>query len=251
MGGTVILLVFHGLGWGLARLRVGWSFMNEDDKTTDATDVHQGSMQGAKMSILNVMLTVTCSLLRTPSLSFTPFLLLLPIPLPPFIPSLLRHQPPQTQIIHHVLDIFDSILDPIAAFAQGVVLEVEDLEAGVHVFDESCDAWGEEVVAEGYGVAGEAGLWWRQMGTGLGRGRGGKEEDRLGDSGRGDEGEGMYQFVDQRDEREEVLFDGEVEGVVVFEVDGDCDPLTVSTFLAFNKHSMGSVKGREGGRHRS
>lgn len=37
------------------------------------------------------------------------------------------------------------------------------------------------------------------------------------------EGRETDQFIDQRDEREEVFFDGEVEGVAVFEVHGDCD----------------------------
>lgn len=70
----------------------------------------------------------------------------------------LRHQTPQTQIVHHILDILDAILDTVAALAQSVVLEVQDLKPGVHVFDELRDLQGAGVVAEGYGVAGKAGL---------------------------------------------------------------------------------------------
>ena len=60
---------------------------------------------------------------------------------------LLPHQPPQTKIIHHILDILDAILDAIAALAQDIVLEVQNLESGVHVFDELADLQWAAVVA--------------------------------------------------------------------------------------------------------
>lgn len=50
--------------------------------------------------------------------------------------SLLRQQPPQAQIIYHILHILDTILDPIAPLPQRIVLEIEDLKPSVHVFDE-------------------------------------------------------------------------------------------------------------------
>jgi hypothetical protein len=52
---------------------------------------------------------------------------------------LLRHQVPQRQIIHNILDILDPVLQTITAAAQAVVLEVEHLEASVQVLDELVD----------------------------------------------------------------------------------------------------------------
>lgn len=78
------------------------------------------------------------------------------------------------------------ILDTVDALTQKVIFEVEDLEAGEDVLDKSGDADGEVRVAEGDGVGGET-----------------------------------AEFLGQIDEGEEVLLDGEVEGVAVLEVDGD------------------------------
>jgi hypothetical protein len=52
---------------------------------------------------------------------------------------LLRHQIPQRQIIHDVLDILDPVLQAIATATQAVVLEVEHLEPSVQVLDELVD----------------------------------------------------------------------------------------------------------------
>lgn len=60
---------------------------------------------------------------------------------------ILRQQTPQTKIVHHILDLLDAVLNPVTALPQRVVLEVEDLEAGVHVFDELRDLQRAAVVA--------------------------------------------------------------------------------------------------------
>ena len=71
---------------------------------------------------------------------------------------LLGHQIPQRKIIHDILNVLHPVLEPVAAAAQAVVLQVEDLEAGEQVFDELVDQQRTLVVAEGDGVACEAGL---------------------------------------------------------------------------------------------
>jgi hypothetical protein len=52
---------------------------------------------------------------------------------------LFRHQVPQRQIIHNVLDILDPVLQAVTTAAQAVVLEVEYLEASVQVLDKLVD----------------------------------------------------------------------------------------------------------------
>jgi hypothetical protein len=52
---------------------------------------------------------------------------------------LLRHQIPQREIIHDILHILDPVLQPVAAAAQAVVLEVEDLETSMQVLDKLVD----------------------------------------------------------------------------------------------------------------
>lgn len=59
----------------------------------------------------------------------------------------LWQQAAQAQIVDHILNFLDAVLDAVAALPQRVVLEVEDLEAGVDVFDELCDLQGTAVVA--------------------------------------------------------------------------------------------------------
>jgi hypothetical protein len=71
---------------------------------------------------------------------------------------LLRHQIPQRQVIHHVLDILDPVLQPVAAAAQAVVLEVKNLETGVQVLDKLVDKKRSLVVAQSNGIASKAGL---------------------------------------------------------------------------------------------
>ena len=60
---------------------------------------------------------------------------------------LILSQAAQANVVNHVLDLFDAILDPVAPLPQRVVLEVQDLEAGVHVFDELRDLQRTAVVA--------------------------------------------------------------------------------------------------------
>lgn len=61
----------------------------------------------------------------------------------------------QTQIIHNVFDLFDPILDPIAAFAKRVVPEIENLESRMHVLDELRNLHWSAVVPQSNRVAGE------------------------------------------------------------------------------------------------
>jgi hypothetical protein len=71
---------------------------------------------------------------------------------------LLWHQVPQRQVIHDILDVLDPVLQPVAAAAQAVVLEVEDLEARMQVLDELVDEQRSLVVAERDSVASKASL---------------------------------------------------------------------------------------------
>lgn len=98
----------------------------------------------------------------------------------------LGHHAPEAEVVDDILDTLDVVLDAVDALPQGVVLEVEDLEPGEDVADETCDADGQRRVAEGDGVGREAG-----------------------------------EFLCQVDEGEEVLFDRDVEAVLVLEIDGD------------------------------
>lgn len=61
----------------------------------------------------------------------------------------LREQAAQAQVIDHVLDLLDAVLDPIAALSQRIVAEVEDLEAGMDIFDKLCDLWRAAIIAQG------------------------------------------------------------------------------------------------------
>lgn len=97
-------------------------------------------------------------------------------------------QPAQGEVIDDVLDPLDVVLYGVGPLAQDVVLEVEQLEAGKEVPDEGADDGGELKVAEGDGVCGEAGEVRGQLGEG-----------------------------------EEVLLEGEVEGVPVLEVGRDAE----------------------------
>jgi len=52
---------------------------------------------------------------------------------------LLRHQVPQREVVHDILHVLDPVLQPVAAAAQAVVLEVENLKASVQILDELVD----------------------------------------------------------------------------------------------------------------
>lgn len=97
-------------------------------------------------------------------------------------------QPPKGKVVHYVLDPLDIVLDGVGPLPQDVVLEVEELEAGEQVLDEGADDERQLEVAERDGVGGEAGQLLGQLGEG-----------------------------------EEVLLEGEVEGVAVLEVGRDAE----------------------------
>jgi hypothetical protein len=67
--------------------------------------------------------------------------------------GLLWHEVPQRQIVDDILHVLDPVLEPIAAAAQAVVFEVENLESREQVFDKLVDENGTLVVAKCDGVA--------------------------------------------------------------------------------------------------
>lgn len=95
-------------------------------------------------------------------------------------------QTPQAQIIHHIFHTLDVVLDGIRPLAQNIILQVQQLEPAKQVLDECADGHRQLEVPEGHGVGGQARKLRGQVG-----------------------------------ERQEVLLDGDVEGVTVFEVGGD------------------------------
>ena len=72
--------------------------------------------------------------------------------------GLLGQQVSQRKIVHDILHVLDPVLESIAAAAQAVVLEVEDLESRKQVLDKLVDENGALVVSERDGVAGKARL---------------------------------------------------------------------------------------------
>lgn len=95
-------------------------------------------------------------------------------------------QTTQAQVIDDVLNPLDVILDGIRALAQNVVLEVQQLEPGEQILDEPANNEGQLKVAVGDGVGGQTG-----------------------------------ELISQVRQGEEVLFDGEVEGITVLQVGWD------------------------------
>jgi hypothetical protein len=70
--------------------------------------------------------------------------------------ALLGYQIPQREIVDYVFHILDPILQSVAAAAQAVVLEVEDLETRVQVLDELVDEKRTLVITESDGITCEA-----------------------------------------------------------------------------------------------
>lgn len=97
-------------------------------------------------------------------------------------------QPSERKVIHNVLDPLHVILDSVSPLPQDVVLEVQQLEPGEEVLDKGADDEGQVEIAEGDGVGGQAG-----------------------------------EFLGELGEGEEILLEGEVEGVAVFDVSGDAE----------------------------
>jgi hypothetical protein len=100
---------------------------------------------------------------------------------------LCRDQIPQRQIVHHILDLLDGILDGIHPLPQDVVLEVEHLEPGMQVLDEPANLHRHGGVAQRHRVNSQA-----------------------------------AEVVDDGNQPQQVLLDGDVEGITVLEVDRDC-----------------------------
>ena len=73
--------------------------------------------------------------------------------------SLLRQQPSQAKIVHHILHILDAVLDAVASFSQSIILQVQYLEAGMHVFDELADLQWSAIISQSHAVAGETCLY--------------------------------------------------------------------------------------------
>jgi hypothetical protein len=71
---------------------------------------------------------------------------------------LLRHQVSQRQIIDNILHILDPVLQSIATTSQAVVLEVENLEASMQVFDKLVDEQRALIVPKRDGIASESSL---------------------------------------------------------------------------------------------
>jgi hypothetical protein len=61
------------------------------------------------------------------------------VAVPVFSGAFGRNQIPQGQVVHHILDILELILEAIGSLSQSVVLQVQHLEAGVQVPDETTD----------------------------------------------------------------------------------------------------------------
>lgn len=76
----------------------------------------------------------------------------------PDVLLLLGHKTSEAQIVHHILDFLDAILDTVRPLTKRVVLEVQDLEPGVEVLDELCNVNRTGVVALGDTVASKTGL---------------------------------------------------------------------------------------------
>lgn len=97
-----------------------------------------------------------------------------------------RDQIAQGKIVDHVFHLLDGVLDRVDALTQDVVLQIEHLEAGVEILDEGADLDCHLVVAQRDRVHGQS-----------------------------------AQLIDDRDECEQILLDGDVERVLVLEVDGN------------------------------
>lgn len=65
-----------------------------------------------------------------------------------FALSILCQQSTQTKVVDHILHFFHLVLDSVAPLPQAVVLEVENLEAGVNVFDELADLQWAAIVSQ-------------------------------------------------------------------------------------------------------
>lgn len=60
-----------------------------------------------------------------------------------------RDQVAQGQVVDHILDLLDVVLDPVRLPTQLVVLEIKKLKAGVDVLDKVADLDSKLMVAKG------------------------------------------------------------------------------------------------------
>lgn len=68
---------------------------------------------------------------------------------------LLRSQTSEAQVIDDIFDFLDTIFDAIRSLAEGVVLEVQNLESSMDVLDELCDLNRTRVITLSHAVAGK------------------------------------------------------------------------------------------------
>lgn len=94
---------------------------------------------------------------------------------------------PEGEVVHNVLDLLHVVLDAITSTPQRVVLQVQDLEARVYVFDELADLQRPLIVAQGDRVDGQS-----------------------------------CKLFNKRYEGLEILLNGDVEGVLVLEINRNC-----------------------------
>jgi hypothetical protein len=67
---------------------------------------------------------------------------------------LLRQQAPQTQIIYHILHLAHLVLNTITPLPQNIILQIQNLEPGMHVLDEPANSQWTAEVPQCDGVAG-------------------------------------------------------------------------------------------------
>ena len=97
---------------------------------------------------------------------------------------LLGQQTSQAEIVDNVFNFLDLVLDAIATLSQRIILQVQDLEAGVHILDELGNLHRPPVISQC---------------------------DRVPRKTR--------QLVEQRDQTLKVLLDGEVESIAILKID--------------------------------
>lgn len=100
----------------------------------------------------------------------------------------LLNEPTQAQIVDNILNSLDVILDSIGSLAEDVILEVEKLEPGKKILDEPANNERKFKVSVGNSVGSQTG-----------------------------------QLVGEVCQRQQVLLDGEVEGVTILEVCRNCE----------------------------
>lgn len=73
-----------------------------------------------------------------------------------------RNQIPQRQIVHNILNLANLVLQTITTAPKAVVFEVQELEAGMQIFNELAYEQGPRIIAQCYRISSEACLVVRQ-----------------------------------------------------------------------------------------